>query len=401
MTLRIAPLVFVLVACGGGSEPPEGTAAGAATKHAPNTSATRVEVATISASQPQLDVVRPGEVEGAREAHLAAALGGFVEAVKVENGATVKQGQPIAYVDSSVHNAQAKLTKIEVDDAKRELARLESLGKSVASARVDAARTRLARAEAQHAMSRTNQARAAVRAPFAGVIVDLQVERGEVVAPGAPIARLIQLTPALVSVAVTDRDVPALRVGAPARVSSSGFAGEVDGTIKRIQPAADLDTRSFTVEVEVPNADKRLLPGMIARVTFSSSRTEKLMLMPQDFLVTQRAGNGVFIVGEGSVARWRPLELGTIYGTQIEVKSGLADGERVVVLGQRALAEGDQLLVTREGHCCENARVVYPHATGVSAAPAPAERDADSPSDPKAAANAPATKPAAPEAAPR
>lgn len=364
MMSRIAPLLLILAACGSGSEPPEGTAAGAATKHAPSTTATRVEVATIQASQPQLQVIRPGEVKGAREAHLAAALGGFVEAVKVENGATVKQGQPIAYVDTSVHNAQAKLTKIEVDDAKRELARLESLGKAVASARVDAARTRLARAEAQHALSRTNQARAAVRAPFAGVIVDLQVEKGEVVAPGAPIARLIQLTPAMVSVSVTDRDVPALEIGASARVASSGISGEVDGTIKRIQPAADLDTRSFLVEVEVANEDRRLLPGMIARVSFTSTRAEATMIIPQDLLVTHMDGNGVFVVRDGDIAQWRPLELGTIYGTQLEVRSGLAEGERVVVLGQRALTDGDQLLVTRAGRCCENGRVTYPHVTG-------------------------------------
>jgi multidrug efflux pump subunit AcrA (membrane-fusion protein) len=90
MTVRFVPLLVILSACGGGKEPPEGTAAGAAKKHAPSTTATRVEVATIRASQPQLEVVRPGEVVGAREARLGAALGGFVEAVLVENGATVK-----------------------------------------------------------------------------------------------------------------------------------------------------------------------------------------------------------------------------------------------------------------------------------------------------------------------
>ncbi|HUH00909.1 MAG TPA: efflux RND transporter periplasmic adaptor subunit, partial [Kofleriaceae bacterium] len=190
------------------------------------------------------------------------------------------------------------------------------------------------------------------------------IEKGEVVAPGAPIARLIQLTPAMVSVAVTDRDVPSLEIGARARVASSGISGDVDGTIKRIQPAADLDTRSFLVEVEVPNIDKRLLPGMIARVSFTSTRAEATMIIPQDLLVTHMDGNGVFVVGEGNVATWRPLELGTIFGTQIEVRAGLAEGERVVVLGQRALTDGDQLLVTRDGRCCENGRVTYPHVTG-------------------------------------
>jgi membrane fusion protein (multidrug efflux system) len=385
MNVRLIPLFAALLACGGGSEPPEGTAAGAATKHAPSTTATRVEVATIEASQPQLEVVRPGEVEGAREARLGAALGGFVEAVLVHNGATVKKGQALAYVDAGVHNAQAKLTKIEVDDAKRELERLESLGKSIASARVDTAKTRLARAEAQHALSRTQQARAVVRAPFAGVIVDLTVEKGEVVAPGAPIARLIQLDPAIVAVAVTDRDMPALVIGSAAQVTSSGFAGSVAGTIKRIQPAADLETRSFEVEVEVANADRRMLPGMIARVSFTSSAGPATMLIPQDFLVTHMDGNGVFVLSKDSRASWRPLELGAIFGTQIEIKSGLENGDKVVVIGQRTLVDDDELIVTREGRCCSGGRVVYDDATTRSPPAAPAK--------PKKAASNDATKP--------
>lgn len=357
---RLAPLLFLTLcaACGSDEAPSSGTAAGSAAKKAPAVRATRVEVAALGATRSTNRIVRPGEVKGAREAQLASALGGFVERVVVETGAQVKKNAPIAYVDTRTHGAQVRLTKVELDEAERELGRLERLGKAVASARVDAARSRVARAKAQHALSLTRQSRAVIRAPFAGAVVDLDVEKGEVVAPGAPVARLIQLDPIHVSVSVTDRDVAALQAGGEARISTSATADPAIGTIERIEPAADLQTRTFLIEVAVPNPDKRLLPGMIAQVAFPTERAGEALFIPQDFIVTKLEGNGVFVV-DGKVARWRPLELGGIVGTDVEIVKGLAPGERIVVLGHRALNDGDPLIVSREGRCCEGGRVVY------------------------------------------
>lgn len=350
-----------------------GAAAGASPKHQPTITATRVEVATIKRSQPMATMIRPGEVEGAREANLAAALGGFVEAVKVHSGDEVKAGQAIAYVDTSTHNAQARLTKVEVDDAKRELARLERLGKSVASVRVDAARVRVERANAQHALSRTRQNRAVIRAPFAGVIVDLTVERGEVVGPGAPVARLIQLDPAHVTVSVADRDIANLRAGSTAQVTAAGSPEPIAGVVKRLEPAADLRTRTFMVEVEVGNPDRKLLAGMIAEVTFRTHAGAEAILLPQDLLVTRREGNGVYVVGDGDKAEWRPLKLGAVMGTQIEVLAGLKVGQRVVTQGQRSLSPGDLLMVTRAGECCTDGRLTYKQLAGQSSGQSPGQ----------------------------
>lgn len=357
--IALALTALMASACSSSEEPPAGTAAGAATKTAPKARATRVEVATVHPTRHQSHIVRPGEVAGAREAHLASALGGFVERVAVETGQRVKKNKVIAYVDTRTHAAQARLTKVELDEATRELARLERLGDAVASARVDAAKSRLARAKAQHALSTTRQAQAVIRAPFAGAIVGLDVERGEVVAPGAPIARLIQLDPIHVSVSVTDRDVGSLEVGGDAVVTTAATAAPMAGKIHRIEPAADLETRTFLVVVELPNPERRLLPGMIAQVSFSGEHAAEALFIPQDFLVTRLDGNGVF-VADGEVARWRPLQLGTIAGTQVEVVKGLRPGERVVVLGHRSLEDGDPLIIAREGKCCTDGRVVFP-----------------------------------------
>ena len=370
------PLGLVLAVGCGKKEQSEGMAAGSAPKGAPSQEGTRVEVARISATRGSIRIVRPGEIKGAREAELASALGGFVEKVLVETGAEVKKNQVLVYVDSSTYGAQARITRVEVDEAKRELARVERLGKAIASARVDTARSRLARAKAQHSLSITRQGRAAIRSPFAGVIVGLDVERGEVLAPGAPIGRLIQLDPLRVNVSVTDRDVVALRGGGDAFVTTAAVADPIKGKIARIEQAADLRTRTFMVEVEVENSAKRLLPGMIAQVTFSSQSGGDAVYLPQDLLVTQLDGNGVFVVDDKDIARWRSVTLGSIIGSDVEISAGLKVGERVVVLGHRGLADQDQLIITREGVCCSSGRVVFKDPSAAAASKEPPSDEA-------------------------
>ena len=140
------------------------------------------------------------------------------------------------------------------------------------------------------------------------------------------------------------------------------------GKVAHIEPAADLKTRSFKVEVEVPNPAGNLRPGMIATVDFKSAVTDKQMIIPQDFLVTKLDANGVFVVDGDDIARWRPLELGAVVTDQVVVEAGLKAGERIVIVGHRGLADGDALLIAREGECCSNGRVVFPSDEAVAAA---------------------------------
>ncbi|MCP4445359.1 MAG: efflux RND transporter periplasmic adaptor subunit [Myxococcales bacterium] len=336
-----------------------GAPAGSSEKKAPEESATRVELAILEGGSSAGQFARPGEVIGAREARLAAALGGYVEKVLVESGQHVTKGQVIARVDSSTHSAQLALTRVEIEDAKRELARLMKMGKAIASARVDAAKTRVARAKAQQRIAQNRMQRATIKAPFAGELVDLQLEEGEVAAPGQPIGRLLVLNPISVSVSVTDQDVHSLTLNSSVQIATAGSANPISGRISRIEPAADLRTRTFLVEVEAANPDRKLLPGMIASVEFEAADRGDALMLPQDLLVTKLKDNGVFVVSKDAVARWRPLKLGEIVGSQVEILSGVSRGERIVTVGMRSLSDGDKVLSSREGVCCTNGSVVF------------------------------------------
>lgn len=380
LALALAPL-----ACGGSKDAPPSAPAGSTPKLAPAASALRVEVATYEGSSGADRLLRPGEVRGARQARLAAALGGFVEAVLARSGATVRQGQPIARIDASTHAAQVALTQVELDDARRELARAEGMAEALPPARLDAARTRVARAEAQLRLARSQESRAVVRAPFAGVLGNLDLEPGEVAAPGQPIATVVVLDPVRVSVSVPGRDVGALRIGGAATVLAVGGGARLEGKIVRVEPAADPSTRTFAVEVEARNPERALLPGMVVQVELARDGVEGALLLPQDILVTRLQDNGVFLVEEGAGgarARWRPVGLGRVIGDQLEILDGLARGDRLVVIGQRALSDGDPVLITRQGRCCRDGRVQYdlaaqaarPAEAGAGPAGAPAPR---------------------------
>ncbi len=341
-------------------EEPVGKGAGHDPRAAPVVRAVRIEAATIQPSSFSIQLARPGEVEPAREAAIAAALGGQIEKVNVSVGDQVDAGQVLAKVDASLYGAQVSLARVEVDEAKRELDRLRTMGGTVPRVRLDAAETRVEREQAKLRISKIRASRSTLKSPFAGVVAECEIEPGEVAPPGAALVKIVSLDPARVSVSVADRDVGGLEVGSSAAVTAAGASAPVAGTISRIEPMADIKTRSFMVEVEVSNPEGKLRPGMIANVVFHGGINQERIVLPQEFLVTKRDSNGVFVVGEGDVAEWRSLTLGVLVRDQIVIDDGLQAGEKVVVLGQRALSEGDPLIVSRLGSCCEAGRVRFP-----------------------------------------
>jgi len=268
--------------------------------------ARRVEVATVQPSEARLELSLPGEVEGSRDALLGAAMGGYVERVAVESGDQVRQGQVLVRVDSASHAARLRQARVEKDAAERELERARRLGDAIPSAQLDQAETRYQAAVAALRTAQVAVGRAVVKAPFAGTVADVEVEQGEVAAPGAPLVRLVKLHPVHVVTTVPDRDVVALREGMTVRVRTEARADWHEGTIVHINPAANTRTRAFSVDVEVPNPDASLLPGMIATVHVDAEVDGDELLVPQDWIVTRREGLGVFVVADG-VATWKPV----------------------------------------------------------------------------------------------
>lgn len=359
MSNRFVLLVLLagwwLAGCGGTAEGGKASTDAIAVPDAPGT---RVEVATIQPSQAYMELTLPGEIEGANDARLASPSGGYVESVLVEEGQLVRAGQALMRVNTSVYSAQLAQSEAQFEQLSREFKRLEVLGDLASESQLDSLRTQVRVAESNARLARINLSRSVLKAPFGGVISDVALVKGEIANPGSPLVRVIQLDPVHVSIGVSDRDVVGLKDGLPASISTEATADVFEGKIIHIDPAADISTRLFTVEVAVENPERRLLPGMIAEVRLVEELAEGAVVIPQDWLVTRRDGVGVFLEQDG-VATWRSVEAGAIVHDQVVIRGGLSVDDRVVMTGHRELAEGDSLILTREGVCCEGGRAVF------------------------------------------
>ena len=357
---RLPSLLGVLflplfVGCDGESSPASANTEVMAPPQAPEI---RVEVARIGETAAGMEISLPGEITGARDAVLGTAMGGFVEDISVEEGQAVRAGQVLARVNTSLVSAQLEQAEAQAALAKSELRRVEALGDLASEAQIEGARTQAAITEAGAKLARIQVSRSTIKAPFNGVVAQIDLEEGEIASPSAPVARVVELDPVHVTLSVSDRYVGSLSPGEQVVVSAAAVGLRFEGTIRSIDAAADLRTRTFQATVEVANPDHSLLPGMIASVLIQTPVSQGAVLIPQDWLVTRSDGVGVFLEQDGT-AHWRPVQTGQIVVNQVVVTEGLSLGDRLVVKGHRDLVDGDPLLIAREGVCCTNGRAQF------------------------------------------
>ncbi len=357
MTRLVMLFPLLVLACSEPASSTESSSQPVAVTPPPDASV-RVEVAALTPTRAETVISLPGEIEAVRDADVASAMGGLVQRVLVDEGDRVSAGQSLARIDVDLYQAALAQSQAQLEGAQAEAERTTRLGDLATQTQIVAATVQLKIAEAGLAQAQARLDRATVRAPFAGVVATVSLEQGEVAGPGSPVARVVRLDPAQVSLAVPDRDVVALRVGDAAQVTTHARAGVLSGEIRHISPAANLKTRAFRVVVDVPNPDGELLPGMIAQVQVARTLAEEALVIPQDWVVTRLVDQGLFIEEDG-VARWRAVTLGDVVRDQVVVLEGVDAGDRVVVTGHRDLVDGDKLLVAREGVCCTAGRVTF------------------------------------------
>jgi RND family efflux transporter MFP subunit len=256
-----------------------------------------------------------------------------------------------AEAEASVAKARFDLERAEALFAAESLTRPELDGARTAT---DAAIARAESARASLALARISLGDTALRSPFAGLVIERQVERGSLVAPGSVGFVVADVRSVKAIFGVPDADIARFPLGAALVVTSDAIQGrEFAGRVSAVSPAADPQTRVFTVEVTIANQQRLLKPGMIATVAMNEppvgQQTTARASVPLAAVVS---GGGdrytVFVVesdGGRTVVRKRDVVLGDVSGNSIEVRSGLALDEQVVVAGATLVKDGDSIRV--------------------------------------------------------
>lgn len=286
-----------------------------------------------------------GVTEADKLAILAARSNGVVQELGAEPGDMVARGATVMLLEGAEVRAAVKAAEDQLAQAAEQLAVGEALNAkgSLPETEVTARRAAKTAAEGALAQARAAADRLSLTAPFAGTLDAVNVELGEWVQQGTPIATLISLDPIVVKAEVSERDVAHVAVGAKALVRLvSGV--ELEGTVRHLARKASDRTRTFALEVDLPNPDGQIPSGMTAELRLTAA-TQPALTVPRSVLTLNEAGQvGLRLVDDKDIAGFLPVEL--IDDTEAGfVVTGVPQGARVIVAGQDLVRDGEPVQV--------------------------------------------------------
>ncbi|GLS30328.1 hemolysin D [Mesorhizobium albiziae] len=297
---------------------------------------------------PRLDHARAirisGHTEAEKRALLAIRVMGIIKELPVKQGQHVNRGDLVMRLDAEDKEAAVDMAETLVTQRQAEADAAERLvkGGNAPKLQADQARAALAAAKAQRETAKAELARNEIYAPFNGVIDRVPVERGSAIMAGGEVATLINLDPLLVIGEVSERDLQYLKLGNNADIRLVN--GEtVKGTLRYISRDASAATRTFRIEVAVPNEDKRLPAGMTAEITLRSEPVDAVAL-PRSVVTLGNDGDlGIRAVDSANKVGFFPIDIiddtpsGLLLG-------GIPSDARVIVMGQDLVKEGDEVI---------------------------------------------------------
>lgn len=268
------------------------------------------------------------------------AQGKLQEAQQQLRSASAKLGEARAGVLAA--RARVEQAQGQVD------ASLAQEGRSLAG--VDSARARTLGARSNVEQANVALGDVYLKAPMDGVILSRSVEIGAQVGPGTPGFAMADTHHVLVTFGVPDILVRELKLGQTLRIKSEALPGrEFEGTVRTIAPEADAQSRVYKVEVRVENSKDNLKVGMIASLDLASKEASprKIIAVPLGALLPNKDREGayqVFVV-QNNQAKLRDVQVGRASGDMMEITSGLAEGEQIVVEGGNRVNDGQTVKV--------------------------------------------------------
>jgi len=312
-----------------------------------------VSVATVVSRDLEERFTLPGSLEAWEDLTLAAEIAGTVDWVGPEEGTRLKSGAAILTIDSLTQKANLERARVDAEVKRTTMERLERLvaDELVSRQEFDNSVTAYEAARQSLKLARIALAKSSVRTPIAGVLDARNVERGEYVKVGDPVAVVVQVDRLKVLVDVPEKDVRYLRVGERVEVLQSqidtGETVQRSGKLEHLAYKADPVTRTYRAKVEVDNRDRQLRPGMIVRIE-ALRRTLKDAVAVPLYAVVELEGRKVVFVEDQGKAQLRLVEIGGVIDGEVVILQGLQAGERLIVKGQQLLADGMPVTV-KEG----------------------------------------------------
>jgi RND family efflux transporter MFP subunit len=322
-----------------------------------------VDVETVAMQTLSRSLPLSGSMSPIVQATLKSKVGGEVELVPLREGQEVREGEVLARIDTrnlqaqydrqlaAVERARADLQLATLNrDKNRTLLESHYISQNTYEATESAyagmvANVKLAEADAR--LAKISLDDAVVRAPFAGTVAKRHVQPGEKVSPDSSIVTLVDLRQMVLEAAVPAGDIPAVSIGQRARFKVGGFgARDFDGEVQRINPITADGSRAITIYIAVSNPNQALKGGMFAQGALTLDNVAPVLAVPQRAVHEEAGAAFVYTLRDDKIARTTvkigPAAPGSSF---VEVRDGLAAGDRVIVTQITAEQVGQRVVV--------------------------------------------------------
>ena len=296
-----------------------------------------VKVARVTEQAVPQVVSYTATIEPYKRNLISSSLPNRIKKIYVEVGDHVKAGQKLVDLD----RANLAQQKLQLDNLELEYKRVQELFAvgGASQQQVDQMRTQYETAKTSYENLDENTV---LVSPTNGVVTARNYDNGDL-ATGA-ILTVMQIQPVKVQVNVSESDFTKVKLGMPVDVNVEVYGDEVfKGKVSLIHPTIDPATRTFVTEINIPNADNRIRPGMFARVNIDFGSVNRVVVPDQ--AVVKRSGSGdrfVYVYKDGKVS-FNQVQLGRHMDTSYELISGVENGAEVVIAGQSRLKDGAEV----------------------------------------------------------
>ncbi|MFT5488709.1 MAG: multidrug efflux system membrane fusion protein [Paracoccaceae bacterium] len=307
-----------------------------------------VRIRVLQARVKQDALIVNGRTEESRKVTIRAETAGPIIAVPATEGGVVEADDVIARQNVEDRTARLAESTALVKQREIEFRAATQLAKKGfrSDTKLAEARAQLDAARAKTKSMRIDIARTTIKAPFRGILETRYVEKGDYVKVGDDIASIVDLDPLLAVGSASERDIGSITIGEPGKVTFIG-GNVAEGRIRYIASVADPDTRSFRIELEIPNPDHSIRAGLTGKLALPLPAVRAHVLSPAVLTLADDGRIGVRIVDTSDIVRFRPISILTQSPDGIWV-SGLADGERLITVGHEYVRAGQKIRAIAE-----------------------------------------------------
>lgn len=344
LVLGLAALL--LVGCGDDAPPPEAPL--------PTQNRRTVQVQVLEADTTAFDdrIQLTGTVEAIDDVNLSAEVAGQLSYV-APLGTRVGRGTVVARTDQRLLQSAVEAAQAQFDLAEDTFNRQQALYRDSVISALEFATYRAQRNQARAQLDQANKQLedTRMRSPITGRIEERFVEAGELVAPGTPVVRIVDTRRVKVKTGIPERYAGDVEIGTPVSARFDAYGqGTREGDVSFVGNVIAPNSRTFVAEVEFDNREGALKPEMVSDLSILRRRLEDVIVVPQNALVRDEDGTSLYIVvdaGDALMAERRAVEVGPSFGGRVVIAAGLEGGERVIVVGQNRIAEGDRVEIDR------------------------------------------------------